>query len=74
MDWLRDAQHALDIGDNTEASRLLRNINDKAARELGWYAEGIGIEADAVADVMRIASLGDIRGAAERLRGADRAA
>ena len=74
--WLRDAQRALDAGDNTEAARLLRNINEKAALELGWHAEDLGMAADAAADVSRRASLGDILGAAERLREleADRAA
>lgn len=76
VSWLRDAQRALDAGDNAEAARLLRNINRKAALELGWHAEDIGMDADAVADVSRRASLGDILGAAERLREleADRAA
>jgi hypothetical protein len=71
---IREAQHALDAGDNTEAARLLRYINEKAALELGWYAGDIGLDADAVADVARIASLGDVLGAAERLRELDRAA
>jgi hypothetical protein len=33
--YLRDAQYALDIGDNTEAARLLRNVNEKAGRN--WH-------------------------------------
>ncbi len=71
---IREAQHALDVGDNTETARLLRYINEKAALELGRYAGDIGLDADAVADVTRIASLGDVVGAAERLREANRAA
>jgi hypothetical protein len=73
---IRDAQRALDAGDNAEAARLLRYINEKAALELGWYAGDIGLDADAVADVARRAAVGDILGAAERLREleADRAA
>jgi hypothetical protein len=67
--WLRQAQDALETGDSAEASRLLRNVNEKAALELGWFAEGVGIEdAEAVADVTRRAALGDIAGAAVLLR------
>jgi hypothetical protein len=68
---IRDAQSALDIGDNAEAARLLRYINEKAALELGWHAEDLGLDADGVADVARRASLGDVIGAAERLRELD---
>jgi hypothetical protein len=71
-DWLRDAQYALDVGDNAEAARLLRNVNEKAAQELAWHAESLQLGPDVMADVSRIASLGDVLGAAERLREADR--
>jgi hypothetical protein len=66
--WLRDAQHALDAGDYCEAARLLRNVNELAALELGWCADDLGIAAEAAAEVTRLALLGDVVGAAERLR------
>ena len=67
-DWLRDAQHALDVGDNAEAAQLLRNVNEKAALELGWHAESLCLGVEVMADVISIAARGDIVGAADRLR------
>jgi hypothetical protein len=66
--WLRDAQHALDVGDYGEAARLLQNANELAALELGWRADDLGIAAEAAAEVTRLALFGDVVGAAERLR------
>jgi hypothetical protein len=74
VDWLQKAQRALDVGDNVEAARLIRSANQKAATELGWYAEALKIGADVVAEVRQRAARGDILGAAARLREADRAA
>ena len=66
--WLHDAQWALDAGNTVEAARLVRLVNEKAALELGWFADDMGIAADVAAEVTRLAAQGDIAGATALLR------